>query len=86
MIYAEATEALRRLVEATGIPVGETKAGKGSLRYDHPSALGAIGATGTFAANRLARDADLVIGIGTRYSDFTTASKNGLPGPRRTLR
>ena len=74
-IYSEATEMLRQFVDATGIPVGETMAGKGSLRYDHPLCLGAIGATGTLAANRLAHDADLVIGIGTRYSDFTTASK-----------
>ena len=81
MIYTEATEALRRFVEQTGIPVGETMAGKGSLRYDHPLNLGAIGATGTFAANRLARDADLVIGIGTRYSDFTTASKTAFQNP-----
>lgn len=81
VIYAEATEALRRFVEATGIPVGETMAGKGSLPYDHPLCLGAIGATGTFAANRLARDADLVIGIGTRYSDFTTASKTAFQHP-----
>ena len=72
---------LRRFVEQTGIPVGETMAGKGSLRYDHPLNLGAIGATGTFAANRLARDADLVIGIGTRYSDFTTASKTAFQHP-----
>ena len=75
VIYSEATEALRALCDATGIPVGETQAGKGSLPYDHPSALGAIGVTGTFAANRLAAQADLVIGIGTRWSDFTTASK-----------
>jgi 3D-(3,5/4)-trihydroxycyclohexane-1,2-dione acylhydrolase (decyclizing) len=75
VIYSEATDALRRFAEATGIPVGETMAGKGSLRYDHPLSLGAIGATGTFAANRMAREADLVIGVGTRYSDFTTASK-----------
>src|SRR3954453_6080523 len=81
VIYAEATEALRRLVEQTGIPAGETMAGKGSLAYDHPLNLGAIGATGTFAANRLARDADLVIGIGTRYSDFTTASKTAFQNP-----
>jgi 3D-(3,5/4)-trihydroxycyclohexane-1,2-dione acylhydrolase (decyclizing) len=81
VIYAEATEALRRFVEATGIPAGETMAGKGSLRYDHPLSLGAIGATGTFAANRLAKDADLVIGIGTRYSDFTTASKTAFQHP-----
>src|SRR5689334_12418218 len=58
VIYAEATEQLRRFVEQTGIPVGETMAGKGSLDYDHPLSMGAIGATGTFAANRLARDAD----------------------------
>ena len=74
-IYSEASEALRRLCEQTGIPVGETQAGKGSLPYDHPSCLGAVGATGTLAANRVAADADLVIGVGTRYGDFTTASK-----------
>ena len=81
VIYAEATNLLQRFVEQTGIPVGETMAGKGSLTYDHPLSLGAIGATGTFAANRLARDADLVIGIGTRYSDFTTASKTAFQNP-----
>lgn len=75
VIYAEATDLLRRFVDQTGIPVSETMAGKGSLPYDHPLNLGAPGATGTFAANQLAREADLVIGIGTRYSDFTTASK-----------
>jgi len=81
LIYAEATDALKRFVEQTGIPVGETMAGKGSLRFDHPLNLGAIGATGTFAANRVARDADLVIGIGTRYSDFTTSSKTAFQNP-----
>jgi 3D-(3,5/4)-trihydroxycyclohexane-1,2-dione acylhydrolase (decyclizing) len=81
VIYAEATEQLRAFCEATGIPVGETQAGKGSLPYDHPSNLGAVGATGTFAANRLAAAADLVIGIGTRYSDFTTASKTAFQDP-----
>ncbi len=80
-IYSSATEALRQFAERTGIPVAETMAGKGSLRYDHPLALAAIGATGTLAANRLARDADLVIGIGTRYSDFTTASKTAFQAP-----
>ena len=75
VIYAEATDQLRAFVEATGIPVGETQAGKGSLPYDHPLALGAIGSTGTTAANAFAREADVVIGIGTRYSDFTTASR-----------
>ena len=80
-IYSEATDALRAFVEQTGIPVGETQAGKGSLPFDHPSNLGAIGATGTFAANRLATDADVVIGIGTRYSDCTTASKTAFQDP-----
>jgi 3D-(3,5/4)-trihydroxycyclohexane-1,2-dione acylhydrolase (decyclizing) len=75
VIYSRATDALRAFVEATGIPVGETQAGKGSLPYDHPQAVGAIGATGTAAANALARDADVVIGVGTRWSDFTTASR-----------
>jgi 3D-(3,5/4)-trihydroxycyclohexane-1,2-dione acylhydrolase (decyclizing) len=74
-IYSEATDALRAFVEATGIPVGETQAGKGSLPYDHPLALGAVGSTGSTAANAIAREADLVIGVGTRYSDFTTASR-----------
>src|SRR5713101_7760918 len=81
VVYSEATESLRRFVESTGIPVGETQAGKGSLPYDHPSALGAIGVTGTFAANRIASEADLVIGIGTRWSDFTTASKTAFKSP-----
>jgi 3D-(3,5/4)-trihydroxycyclohexane-1,2-dione acylhydrolase (decyclizing) len=75
VIYSEAADALRALCEQTGIPVGETQAGKGSLPYDHPSSLGGIGVTGTFAANRIAAQADLVIGVGTRWSDFTTASK-----------
>jgi 3D-(3,5/4)-trihydroxycyclohexane-1,2-dione acylhydrolase (decyclizing) len=81
VIYSEATEALRAFVEQTGIPVAETQAGKGSLPYDHPSALGAVGATGTFAANRLATEADVVIGIGTRWSDFTTASRTAFRNP-----
>src|SRR3954451_5320639 len=75
-IYAEATEALRELAEATGIPVAETQAGKGSLPYAHPRSVGAIGATGTTAANALAREADVVLGVGTRWSDFTTASRS----------
>ncbi len=81
VIYSEATEALARFVSRTGIPVGETQTGKGSLPFDHPGALGAIGATGTLAANRVAAAADLVIGIGTRYSDFTTASKTAFQNP-----
>ena len=81
VVYSEATDALRAFCDATGIPVGETQAGKGSLPYDHPSCLGAIGATGTFAANRVAAEADVVLGIGTRYSDFTTASKTSFRNP-----
>ena len=81
VIYSQATEALREFVEATGIPVGQSQAGKGALPYDHPLSLGAIGSTGTTAANRLARDADVVIGIGTRYSDFTTASRTAFGHP-----
>jgi 3D-(3,5/4)-trihydroxycyclohexane-1,2-dione acylhydrolase (decyclizing) len=80
-IYSEATDALRSLCEQTGIPVGETQAGKGSLPYDHASALGAVGVTGTLAANRIAADADLVLGIGTRWTDFTTASKTAFRNP-----
>jgi 3D-(3,5/4)-trihydroxycyclohexane-1,2-dione acylhydrolase (decyclizing) len=81
VIYSRATEALRAFAEATGIPVAETQAGKGSLTYDHPQAVGAIGATGTTAADRLAAEADLVIGVGTRYSDFTTASRSVFADP-----
>ncbi|MGP0053218.1 MAG: 3D-(3,5/4)-trihydroxycyclohexane-1,2-dione acylhydrolase (decyclizing) [Solirubrobacteraceae bacterium] len=81
VIYSEATVALRELVDATGIPVAETQAGRGALLSEHPLSLGALGATGTAAANRLARDADLVIGIGTRWSDFTTASKSIFQDP-----
>jgi len=81
VLYSEATDILRQFVERTGIPVAETQAGKGSMPYDHPGALGAIGSTGTEGANILAREADLVIGIGTRYSDFTTASKTAFQHP-----
>jgi 3D-(3,5/4)-trihydroxycyclohexane-1,2-dione acylhydrolase (decyclizing) len=81
VIYSEATDALRAFVGQTGIPVAETQAGKGSLPYDDPASLGAVGVTGTFAANRIAADADLVIGIGTRWSDFTTASKTSFRNP-----
>lgn len=73
--YSEANAALEALVNATGIPIGETQAGKGSLPYNHPFNLGAVGSTGTAGANITAREADLIIGIGTRYSDFTSASK-----------
>src|SRR5918994_703931 len=81
VIYSEATEALQRLVEATGIPVAQTQAGKGSIPYDHPSCLGAVGVTGTRGANLVARDADVVVGIGTRWTDFTTASHTAFELP-----
>jgi len=74
LLYSDASEALDRFVRQFGLPVAETQAGKGSLRWDHPVQMGPIGATGGSAANRLARDADLVLAIGTRLSDFTTAS------------
>ena len=81
VIYSEASQTLNELASQTGIPVVETQAGKGSLPYDHPRALGAIGVTGTPGANVLAREADLIIGIGTRYSDFTTASQTAFQNP-----
>ena len=81
VIYSKATKILRVLVERTGIPVTETFAGKGSLPYNHHSNLGAVGATGTPGANEFTSEADLIIGIGTRYSDFTTASKTAFQNP-----
>jgi 3D-(3,5/4)-trihydroxycyclohexane-1,2-dione acylhydrolase (decyclizing) len=76
VIYSRASAELREFAEATGVPVAETQAGKGALSWDHPQAVGAIGATGSTAANALAREADAVLGVGTRYSDFTTASRS----------
>ena len=81
VLYSEASGALARFVHQTGIPVAETQAGKGSLSYDHPLCLGAMGVTGTPGANLMARDADLIIGVGTRYTDFTTASKTAFQNP-----
>ncbi len=81
VIYSEATTALLAFADATGIPVGETMAGRGALVSEHPLSLGAIGATGGAAANRLAREADLVVGVGTRWSDFTTASNSAFQDP-----
>ena len=75
VIYSDAHALLQELVETTGIPVGMSQAGVGSLNWDHPQNLGAVGATGTSAANKAAAEADVIIGIGTRYSDFTTASR-----------
>ncbi len=82
VLMSEASVALTAFVEKTGIPVGETQAGKGSLKWDHAQCMGAIGATGSLASNRLAHDADLVIGIGTRYSDFTSASMTAFQNPQ----
>ena len=81
LIYSHATEILKNFVEKTGIPVAETFAGKGSLPFDNPLNLGAAGATGTPGANKFNSEADLIIGIGTRYSDFTTASKTAFQNP-----
>jgi 3D-(3,5/4)-trihydroxycyclohexane-1,2-dione acylhydrolase (decyclizing) len=79
--YSEATAALRRFAEVTGIPVADTQAGKGALLWDHPQAVGGLGSTGSPVANALAREADVVIGVGTRYSDFTTASRTAFQHP-----
>jgi 3D-(3,5/4)-trihydroxycyclohexane-1,2-dione acylhydrolase (decyclizing) len=81
VIYSGATEALASFAARTGIPVGETQAGKGALNFDHSQSVGAIGVTGTLAANRLAAGADLIVAIGTRHSDFTTASKTAFQNP-----
>lgn len=74
--YSQAEAALAALAEASGIPVAETQAGKGTLSWQHPRALGSIGVTGSVAANNAAQEADLVIGIGTRLQDFTTGSRS----------
>ena len=81
VIYSDATDALQEFVATTGIPVGMSQAGVGTLPWDHAQNLGAVGATGTTAANRLARSADLIIGIGTRYSDFTASSRTAFQNP-----
>jgi 3D-(3,5/4)-trihydroxycyclohexane-1,2-dione acylhydrolase (decyclizing) len=81
VIYSEASLALRAFADATGIPVADTQAGKGALAWDHPCAVGGVGATGSPVANALAREADVVLGIGTRYSDFTTASRTQFQNP-----
>jgi 3D-(3,5/4)-trihydroxycyclohexane-1,2-dione acylhydrolase (decyclizing) len=81
VMYSEANDALAAFCEATGIPSCETQAGKGALPWDHPCNVGAMGVTGASAANILARDADLVICVGTRLSDFTTMSKTAFANP-----
>ncbi|MGP5365262.1 3D-(3,5/4)-trihydroxycyclohexane-1,2-dione acylhydrolase (decyclizing) [Brachybacterium tyrofermentans] len=80
-IYSEASEALAAFADATGIPVLDTQAGKGALSADHPLAIGGVGATGNNAANDLAAEADVIIGVGTRYTDFTTASHTAFRNP-----
>ena len=82
VIYSGANDALAQFVEQTGIPVSETQAGKGALLHEDPRSVGAVGSTGTTAANALAADADVVIGIGTRYSDFTSASRTAFNNPQ----
>ncbi|MGW5715282.1 3D-(3,5/4)-trihydroxycyclohexane-1,2-dione acylhydrolase (decyclizing) [Amycolatopsis sp. NPDC003865] len=81
VVYAQATAQLRAFAAATGIPVADTHAGKGAIPWDHPCAVGGLGSTGTAAANALAAEADVVLGIGTRYSDFTTASHTAFGDP-----
>jgi 3D-(3,5/4)-trihydroxycyclohexane-1,2-dione acylhydrolase (decyclizing) len=85
VVYAEATEELRSFAAATGVPVADTHAGKGAVPADHPCAVGGIGSTGTAAANALAAEADVVLGVGTRYSDFTTASHTVFADPDVTF-
>lgn len=80
-IYSDACDVLHEFASKTGIPVGETFAGKGAVRYDAPYSIGGLGATGTKYAIEIANEADIVIGIGTRYSDFTTASKSIFKNP-----
>ncbi|MEQ6120279.1 3D-(3,5/4)-trihydroxycyclohexane-1,2-dione acylhydrolase (decyclizing) [Reichenbachiella sp. MALMAid0571] len=79
--YSESLGVLKTFVDTTHIPVAETFAGKGALRYDDPHNLGAVGATGTPGAVEISKEADVVIGIGTRFSDFTTASKTAFQNP-----
>ncbi len=73
--YSEAHAAFKRFAEAYGIPFGETQAGRSAIEWDHPLNLGGLGVTGCSAANEIAKEADCVIGVGTRYTDFTTSSK-----------
>lgn len=79
--YSEASQALRDFAAVTGMPVSDTQAGKGAINFDHPQAVGGVGSTGCDSANHLADEADLIIGVGTRYSDFTTASHTQFKNP-----
>lgn len=85
VLYSEAEDELRSFAEATGIPVATTQAGGGILDHDHPLNLGGVGATGSSAANRIAASADVIIGIGTRYSDFTTSSRTAFARPEASF-
>jgi 3D-(3,5/4)-trihydroxycyclohexane-1,2-dione acylhydrolase (decyclizing) len=85
VLYAEATAALKAFAEAHNIPVGETQAGKSSMPWDHPLNLGSIGVTGSSAANAVAAEADVIIGVGTRLQDFTTGSWALFQGENRRL-
>jgi 3D-(3,5/4)-trihydroxycyclohexane-1,2-dione acylhydrolase (decyclizing) len=80
-IYSDASSALAEFANKTGIAVSETQAGKGVIPFDHPQCLGAMGVTGTPGSNLIAREADLIIGVGTRYSDFTSASQTAFQNP-----
>ena len=83
--YAQATGTLRELVEAHGLPAAETQAGKSALAWDHPLNLGPLGVTGSSAANAAAADADLIIAVGTRLTDFTTGSWSLFAHPERRI-
>jgi 3D-(3,5/4)-trihydroxycyclohexane-1,2-dione acylhydrolase (decyclizing) len=85
VLYAEATDTLQDFAARHGIPVAETQAGKGAMAWTHPQAVGAIGVTGSSAANTLAREADLILAVGTRLQDFTTGSRAVLPGKARLV-
>ncbi|MGN7416531.1 3D-(3,5/4)-trihydroxycyclohexane-1,2-dione acylhydrolase (decyclizing) [Paenibacillus sp. SAF-068] len=85
VLYSEASVQLVEFAEAFGIPIAETQAGKSAVSWDHPLNVGAIGVTGSLAANRLAREADVVIGVGTRFSDFTTASRSAFQHPEASF-
>ena len=85
MLYSEASAQLVEFAEAFGIPIAETQAGKSAVSWDHPLNVGAIGVTGSITANRLAREADVVIGVGTRFSDFTTASRSAFQHPEASF-
>lgn len=83
--YSDATEQLKVFAEKHGIPVAETQAGKGSLKWDHPNYVGSVGVTGSEAANRLAQEADVVLAVGSRLQDFTTGSRTLFDNPEGQL-